>query len=545
MLNRRTFIVTAAAGLALPRGAVLSWQGPPFSANPFALGVASGDPAADGFVIWTRLAPEPLVVGGGVPSEPIELRWQIATDEGMSQVVNEGTSTADPAWAHAVHVEVDGLEPDRWYWYQFKAGSEISPVGRSRTAPPSGARTDAFRFAFASCQNWSDGFYVAYRDMVAQDLDLVIFLGDYIYEQGLSDFGGVRRVTVPSEVRTEPRTLDQYRLRHALYKRDLDLQAAHARFPWVVTWDDHEVDNDYAGETPNPVYSSDEFLVRRAAAYRAYYEHMPLRERARPKGPHLQLFRRLSFGDLVTINALDTRQYRSHQHLSCSAEEHMQNGGYCAPSLDPSRTMLGADQKNWLLDGLASSTATWNVLAQQVPMAQHDGQAGPGVVFGGAIGDKWDGYAYERDELLAAMAELSRDRPLNPVVITGDVHDNRVYLLKTDWNAFDDASAVAVEFVGTSITSEGDDPLMQDGGFTTRCGSMPDNPHQTFFDNHRGYVLCTVAPDQWQTEFRVVPTVAEATASASTLATFVVEQGRSLAEQASACPADGTPVAER
>ncbi|MGH2560311.1 MAG: alkaline phosphatase D family protein [Thermomicrobiales bacterium] len=545
MINRRTFILTAAAGLALPRRAVLSYQGPSFSANPFTLGIASGEPASDGFVIWTRLAPEPLVVGGGLPAEPIAVYWQVATDEGMSQVVKEGTAAADPAWAHALHVEVSGLEPDRWYWYQFKSGSEISPVGRTRTTAAAGAPIDQFRFAFASCQDWSDGFYVAYQDVVAQDLDAVVFLGDYIYEKGLSDFGGVRRTTVPREVRSQPRALDQYRLRYSLYKTDPDLQAAHAQFPWIVTWDDHEVENDYAGDTPNPIYPKEEFLRRRAAAYQAFYEHMPLRQSAQPRGPALPLYRRLAFGELIALNLLDTRQYRSHQHLSCSAEEHLANGGYCAPSLDPSRTMLGEEQKAWLLDGLSTSSSHWNVLAQQVPMAQNDTQAGAGVTFGGDIGDKWDGYAYERDDLLATMAEISRQRPLNPVVITGDVHDNRVHQLKTDWNSFDDASAIAVEFVGTSITSEGDDPLMKDGGFTTRCGTMPDNPHQSFFDNHRGYVLCTVTPDRWQTDFRVVPTVEEAVAPASTLATFVVEHGRPLAEQSTSCPAQGTPVAER
>lgn len=535
MINRRTFILTSAAGIVWPRMPFPRWDGPSFSGNPFTLGIASGEPAPDGFVIWTRLAPEPLAVGGGMPAGAVDVRWQVAADEGMTKVVSEGSATADPGWAHAVHVEVGGLEPDRWYWYRFQAGAEISPVGRARTAPAAGAAHDAFRFAFASCQNWADGFYVAHRDIAAQDLDLVVFLGDYIYEKGVSDLGGARCVTVPREVRTAPRTLDQYRLRYGLYKSDPDLQAAHARCPWVVTWDDHEVENDYAGDVPNPMYPTEEFLQRRAAAYQAYYEHMPLRQAARPTGPALPLYRRLSFGDLIALNVLDTRQYRSHQHLSCSADEHLHNGGYCAPALDPSRTMLGAEQKAWLLDGLAAATTRWNVLAQQVPMAQHDSQSGPGVLFGGDIGDKWDGYAYERDELLAAMAEMSRARPLNPIVITGDVHDNRVNLLKTDWNSFADASAVAMEFVGTSITSEGDRPLSRDGGFTTRCGPTPDNPHQRFFDNHRGYVRCTVTPEQWQTEFRVAPTVEDPDAPTTTLTTFVLERGRPIDEMAAAC----------
>ncbi|MBD2018750.1 alkaline phosphatase D family protein, partial [Leptolyngbya sp. FACHB-36] len=271
----------------------------------FSLGVASGEPLPDGVVLWTRLAPEPLN-GGGMPPQPMSVQWQVAVDEQMRRVVQRGTTIAVPELAHSVHVEVNGLEPARWYWYRFQAGDQQSSIGRTRTAPALTSHVDRLRFAFASCQHYEHGYYAAYRDMAAADLDFVVHLGDYIYE-GAATTGESRQHNGSDLV-----TLEQYRDRYALYKTDPDLQAAHAAFPWIVTWDDHEVAGNYANLTANG-QSQQAFLQRRASAYQAYYEHMPLRRSSRPQGANLQLYRRFSFGDLAEFNVLDTRQYRSKQ----------------------------------------------------------------------------------------------------------------------------------------------------------------------------------------------------------------------------------------
>ena len=298
--NRRSFLFAATAALAAPR----LWASPAFTAYPFTLGIASGAPLPDGVVLWTRLAPAPLD-GGGLPPAAIEVRWEVADDEGFRRIVGSGTTLAEPLLAHSVHVEVSGLAPARWYWYRFMAGDAVSPVGRTRTAPTAGAAVDRLRFAFASCQQYEQGFYAAHRHLAAEDLDLVVFLGDYIYE---SSWGSrhVRKHEGP-----EPTTLEQYRNRYARYKSDPDLQRSHAVFPWLVTWDDHEVDNDYANDRAEDL--DPDFLVRRAAAYQAYWEHMPLRTGARPNGPHMQLYGRHEFGRLARVHVLDGRQYRDHQ----------------------------------------------------------------------------------------------------------------------------------------------------------------------------------------------------------------------------------------
>ena len=489
LLPRRIFAVTATD-----------------SAPPFTLGVASGDPAPDGFVIWTRLAPRPLEPGGGMPSTPVEVEWVVAEDEALRHVVRRTTATASPEWAHSVHVEVDGLPPDRWYWYRFTTGGAASAVGRARTLPAAGATAQRLRFAFASCQKYEVGYYTAYEHMAREDLDLIVFLGDYIYEKD-DDDEAVR----PHGFR-EVFTLDDYRVRYALYKSDPALQAAHARAPWIVTWDDHEVSNDYAGAVHQfpERHTREEFLARRAAAYRAYYEHMPLRRTARPAGPDLQLYRRLDYGTLATFHVLDTRQYRTDQ----PAGPRRQSAG--PQVLDPAATMLGAEQRRWFFAGLAGSPAQWNIIAQQVIMAQVDvSTAGPGPI---VDVDKWAGYEHERREILRFL----RDRRIaNPVVITGDIHSNWANELSTD---FDDPAAppVAVEFVGTSISSGGhgvDRPDHLDA-------LLARNPCVKFHNNERGYVRCEVTPEEWRTDFRTVPDIARRDGPLLTRASFRVAAGQ-------------------
>ncbi|SFF90271.1 alkaline phosphatase D [Planifilum fulgidum] len=515
-MDRRRFLQEAGRITALSLGFTLSGAllknvpveaAPRFPSYPFTLGVASGDPMPDSVVLWTRLAPDPLN-GGGMPPRDIPVRWEVAADEGFRRVIQSGTAYARSDFAHSVHVEVSGLQPDHHYYYRFKAGSELSPVGRTKTLPAPNAAVPVLSFAFASCQHYEHGYYTAYRRMAEEDLDLVLHLGDYIYEHGTGEYlcpsGNVR-----SHNSRKPRTLEEYRNRHALYKTDPDLQKAHAAFPWVVVWDDHEVENNYAGTIPQGEEGRRDFIRRRMAAYRAYYEHMPLRSRFMPRRGEMRLYRRFRCGDLVNFHVLDTRQYRDNQ---------AGGDGWKPPgreSADPNRTLLGAEQERWLLSGLENSKARWNVIAQQVFFSKKDVRVGPGELLNM---DSWDGYPASRDRILKFIAEKGIS---NLVVLTGDVHSNWANEIKADFDR-PDSPTVGVEFVGTSITSDGD-------GFDTRrdiMGILAENPHIKFFNGQRGYVRCTVTPDIWRTDYRVLPYVSRPGAPITTRATFVVESGR-------------------
>ena len=510
-MGRRSFLRDTAGFLGLsaafPYINVRTAGGAQFSSNPFALGVASGDPLPDNVVLWTRLAPQPLA-GGGMPKEAVPVHWQVADDEKMSRVVKSGTATATSDLAHSVHVEVGGLQPARWYWYQFRVGSHVSPVGRTRTAPASGSVPERLNFAFASCQHYETGFFVSYRHMAAEDLDLVIHLGDYIYE----DAGRPNRIR--RHHGGEIKTLEDYRNRHAQYKTDPDLQRVHALFPWLVTWDDHEVDNNYADDIEEHGAPKQEFLARRSAAYRAYYEHMPLRRRSRPDGPNMPLYRSLSFGNLAEFSVLDTRQYRTDQPCGDG------NKTPCPGSLDPGATMLGAAQERWLFQKLDRSKARWNVIAQQVMMADVDHRVGPEMVLNM---DKWSGYAADRSRILSF---IQRRKPANPIVLTGDIHSNWVADLKTDFRD-PKSETVATEFVGTSISSGGDGTDVPAGV----QAYLPENPHIRFFNGQRGYVRCGLTPTRWQADYRVVSSVTRQDGTVSTRASFVVEDGKPGAER--------------
>lgn len=519
--NRRSFLralggtaTLGAVGIALSDRAKAANQAQGrFGGDPFTLGVASGDPLPDAVVLWTRLAPKPLEPDGGMPNRPIPVLYEVATDENMNDVVQRDVTFASPDWAHSVHVDATGLEENTEYYYRFHAGNEYSPVGQTKTAPAPGTSPDNFSFAFASCQSWPAGYYTAYKHMAEDDLDLVIHLGDYIYEYPISPSAGERSTELPRRFNTEINTLEQYRLRHALYKTDEDLQAAHAAFPWVVTWDDHEVENNYADEVSENNVPPEYFLERRANAYQAYFEHMPLRPSRMPTGPNLPLYRRFTFGDLVEFNVLDTRQYRSDQ--TSSVEE----------AQGPNRTLLGDVQEDWLIEGLAGSESQWNVLAQQVPFSATDENSDPDVENFGA-GDKWDGYRADRD---AVRDHMVRQSELNPVVITGDVHRNYVYDIKADFSN-PDSETVGTEYVGTSISSSGDGSGITDFGGTTN------EPHRRFYNDNRGYVRCSLTSEQWQTDYRVVEAVTYPDAPVSTPASFLTEAGNPGAQLISERP---------
>jgi alkaline phosphatase D len=411
-----------------------------------------------------------------------------------------------PDEAHSVRVELDQLPPAHEYFYRFEAGGAISPVGRTRTGPPANAAHPApLLFAFVSCQNYPDGFFASYAEIAAaSDIETVIFLGDYIYEGRNSD---VRRHVPAREVMT----LDDYRIRHAQYKTDVDLQAAHAAHPWLVTWDDHEFDNNYADVEMDPDMTVEQARARRAAAYRAYWEHMPLSRARKPVGPDLQLYRRFKWGSIATFNVLDGRQYRSDQP-DCRVPRDAD--GYCQGAQAPERTMLGTEQRDWLMQELATSRAHWNVIAQQTAFAPYDRSRGvPPREMG--VGDNWDGYVAERQLLLDWIAQHGTR---NPVVLTGDSHQAWVRNVPPDIHRFD-APPVATELMGTSVSSGGD----AEG--STEIGPLPGNPHILLRDDRRGYVRCVLTRDTWTSEFRLVPSRARGL-PASTLATAVIENGR-------------------
>ncbi|RID82991.1 alkaline phosphatase [Peribacillus asahii] len=514
-VDRRSFLQGAGkvAGLSLGLAIANSMGGfkveaaPVFKEYPFTLGVASGDPLSDSVVLWTRLAPDPLN-GGGMSSHIVPVQWELATDENFRNIIQRGTEHASPNLAHSVHLEVSGLKANTVYYYRFKSGNELSPVGRTKTLPAPGASVASMTFAFASCQQFEHGYYTAYKHMAKEDLDLVFHLGDYIYEYGTNEYlsptGNVR-----AHRGDEIITIEDYRNRYAQYRSDEHLRAAHASFPWIVTWDDHEVENNYANVIPEKDQSVEEFIKRRAAAYQAYYEHMPLRKSSLPHDGGMQLYRDFSYGDLANFYVLDTRQYRDDQANGDGSKAHT------AESLDPNRTLLGPEQEKWLLDNLGNSKSQWNVLAQQIFFAERKSGSSTAPKFSM---DSWDGYPAARQHITNFVA--GRDIN-NIIVLTGDVHASWASNLTTDYNN-PEAPIFGAEFVGTSITSGGDGSDVR----ADTAKTLSDNPHIKFFNNYRGYVRCQVTPEQWRADYRVVPFVTKPGADISTRASFVFQKNQ-------------------
>ena len=482
--------------------------------DPFTLGVASGDPEPEGFVIWTRLALDPLAADGlgGMPSSTYRVNWQVATDERFEDVVRAGATAADPAWAHSVHVEVAGLQPGREYFYRFRLGPHLSRSGRALTTPAPGSSPSSLHMAFASCSNYPAGLFTAYAALAAERPDVILHLGDYQYEGGGTGIGR-------THAGPETKTLAGYRQRHAQYKTDLDLQEAHAAAPWLVVWDDHEVDNNYADDVADRAVERPGFLDRRAAAYRAYYENMPLRRRSVPAGPDLDLYRRSTWGDLATLHMLDTRQYRSDQ--AC-------NDGYkdCPAADDPARSLPGLDQERWLLDGFRDSRQRWDVLGQQVFFGRRDNDPTAATT---VSMDAWDGYRASRQRITQGWVDAG---VRNPVVLTGDVHAHWAGDLYLDYDAVESTKPVGSELVTSSITSGGN-------GYDEADGTHPWaawNPNLRFWTNLRGYVSTTITPTEMTARFRCVPFVTTPGAEAFTRATFVIEDGVRGLQQEQAAP---------
>lgn len=482
---------------------------------PFTLGVASGDPLPDGFVLWTRLAPLFNAVDGrGGLSRPVPVRWRVATDAAMTRIVKRGEVMATERFGHSVHIEVAGLEAGRPYWYQFEGLGAQSPVGQARTTPAPHAIASA-RLGFVSCSHWERGYFSAYRHLAAEQPDLVFFLGDYIYDSSYAPGSGK---VFRAHGSGNARTLSDYRNRYALYKTDPDLQALHAAAPSVATWDDHEVQNDYANRwSQDPKIGVAQFLQQRAAAYQAFYEHMPLRASSVPKGADMRIYRRLDYGQLARFHVLDGRQYRSEQPCLPANGSHQGHVATnpCSDLRDPARTLLGWQQEAWLDQGFAQSKAQWNVIAQDLlvaPLIQRDlNNHRPG-----RWTDGWDGYMANRSRMLASIA---RHRVSNPVFWGGDIHSFWATELHADADN-PESTVVATEFVGSSVTSDGPpyDAFMQ---------IMPLNPHVKFFDSRqRGYVSVELEAQKMLTHFRVITDPRDPNATVSTLRSFVVEPGR-------------------
>ncbi|MEV6964840.1 alkaline phosphatase D family protein [Hamadaea sp. NPDC051192] len=504
-LSRRRFLGYSGAGTTAVLLGTGLWDTASASAKgikdyPFTLGVASGDPTSDSVVLWTRLAVDALAPDGksGMPDQTVPVQYQVATDENFTEVVRAGVAFATPQLGHSVHPEIYGLEPGRHYWYRFRVGSNVSPVGRTRTAPAPDSMPAQLQFAVASCQSYEGGHYTAYQHMAEEDLDLVLHLGDYIYETSyVADPRLHNGDPLPDHLHTECFDLNQYRMQYALYKSDVHLQAAHALCPWITTFDDHEVVDDWrsdthAGEDPAT------FRQRKADAYQAMYENLPLRHTQMPSGPDIRIHRRLSYGSLADFTMLDTRQWRS-AHVG---------------RFDPNATMLGGTQRDWLLDGFSSSTGRWQIIGNQQPMGQVDRDPDPDVI---RVFEAWDAYAVERELVLTEAHNRGVD---NLVVVTGDRHSNYFLDLKADYDD-PESPVVGVEIVGTSISSA------KDGADMLPVGEvyLQANPHMHFCNFQRGYNRVTVTPQELRSDFRVVPYISTPDAPITTRATFVVENG--------------------
>lgn len=512
-LDRRSFVRFAAAlagTAALTEAAPASWLRPTvrprFHRDPFLMGVASGDPDATSVVLWTRLVPEPFAPDGGMGKDSVRVTWELGEDELVRKVVQSGTTLATPELGHSVHLEVQNLQPDRHYWFRFRAGDAESPIGRTRTLPAADTMPKAARFAVTSCQNWEQGLFTAYTQMRNDDPDLVFHLGDYIYEYEAGRNGKVR-----THHGKEIESLDDYRMRHAQYRSDPLLQAMHAQCPWFVTWDDHEVDNNYANDVSEQKnVGKAAFLRRRAAGYQAYYEAMPLRLRSKPDGADMLLYRRASYGQLAELFVLDTRQYRSDQ------PNDDKRGPLRGEALAAGQTLLGAAQRRWLERGLGASRARWNVLAQQVMMAcaaTAKDQAGEPLY----SMDQWPGYFAERQ---AVLRHCQQQKVANPIVLTGDIHSNWCNELRLD-DRRSEQPVVATEFVATSLSSGGDG----NDGEKQRNELMTNNACVKFHNRQRGYLLCTVDAAQWRTDYVVMDRVETPGGTASVRASFVVADG--------------------
>lgn len=509
--SRRRFLALAgggAAGLAFalrrpdPAQAETTTK---INSYPFRAGVASGDPLPDSVVLWTRLITDPLDYTGGLPTTGrYRLEWQVATDERFTKIARSGTVTAFAENGYAVHVEAGGLQPSRRYWYRFRIGDHVSEPASTLTAPaPNESR--ALRFGFASCQNYRAGYFNAMRDAAGADLDAMLFLGDFIYEYGIVQINGGRPVSgIPSEAQVTATDLADYRFRYGLYRSEDDLLAVSQNTPFITTWDDHELANDYESGPLD--------LDRRAAAYRAFWENMPLRRPQQPRGSDARMYRRLRYGTMAQLDVLDTRQYRDPMVGATVPDE----GG----RRDPDLAMLGAEQEQWLLDGLGARRVRWNLLPQQLLLARLNTASGPDqpTQFSGGT---WDGYQATQQRVFSHVGEaLDAGRVRNFVALGGDVH--RCYASTVPRDTLDpEGPTIGVEVTSPSVSSALDfDPAANERAQIRRTM----NPLLAWADLHCGYGICDLDTDRMIIEVRGSDKVSVRD-EVRTLARFTVADG--------------------
>lgn len=513
MFNRRNFLAAAAVtGLAAP--GILKAQG--FLRDyPFQLGVAAGDPASDGFVIWTRLAPEPLALHGGMPRVNVPVDWEVASDGAFRNIVAKGTELARPELAHSVHVELSGLQPNRPYYYRFIAAGERSLRGRARTLPAIGSRVDALKFGVAGCQHYEAGYFGAYRHMAKEDLAFIYHYGDFIYEYS-SDYtyvDGLPARPVRKHAFRSLHDVNEFRLAYAQQLTDVDLQAARSVHAFLSSFDDHEIINDWVGltanwkmglETNDPDAASPEvFALKKQAAMQAWYEHMPVRRSLLPRNGMVALHREFRVGDLLSMQLLDTRQYRDDQPCQDGFKP------ACPDVYAKNAQVLGQQQEAWLAEKMKQGGQIWNSLAQQVTMMSLDRRRFPDEKEKILNLDSWAAYEAPRERMLQRMAGLD-----NCVVLTGDEHQAFCgdLVLKD--------KVVGAEFVATSISSGGD-------GSDKRNGTdqwLARNPELKFANDQRGYMVCDINREAWQTHYHVVDKVTTPTNNLSTRATALVDR---------------------
>ena len=485
--------------------------------DPFSLGVASGSPRSDGFVLWTRLAPKPLSTDAdsvdGMSGEAVTVAYEIADDPSMRRIVKRGGAIADSSYAYSVHAEITGLEAGRSYWYRFLSGEATSRVGRATTSPVAGSTLERLRFGFVSCSNYEHGYFSAYRHLANDNPDVALFLGDYIYDTVVQ--GQAVRKHADGVL---SKTLANYRNRYTQYHLDPDLQRFRAEVPALVTWDDHEVENDYGDKWSQTFLDPEKFLVQRAAGYQAFYENMPVRPSlSTPSGPVMRVYDRFTFGNLLEISMIDGRQYRSKPACYGPPKHgpgHAESDATCPELSDPARSMLGQQQEAWLFDGLAKSQARWNVIGQDVLMAHFARTDADKIT--GSWTDDWNGYPATRARLFQRIYET---RVSNPVVLGGDIHAFWANDLKLDFKN-PKSPIIATEFVGTSISSTAN------LSYEEVSGRLKDYPHVQFFDSRkRGYAYADVEHGKMSVQFQAISDASDPNASAYTLRSFTVETG--------------------
>lgn len=553
-ISRRELIQKALAGfgaVSLPIGLTACGDDHDTVMTPkvnvaFLHGVASGDPLKDRVILWTRITPDDN-------SARLEVVWEISTDESFSQIINTGKVETSQAQDFTLKVDADLLKADQHYYYRFKFGDVISPVGRTKTLAET---TSLVKFAVCSCSNYPAGYFHVYKEMAKQDFDVVIHLGDYIYEYGADGYATEDAVklgrTLAQDNSAEIVKLDDYRKRYALYRTDVDLQALHQRHPFIVIWDDHELSNDTWREgAENHQENEGNFIDRKLAALQAYFEWMPIRPVA--ENDHLNIYRQFDFGNLVQLSMLDTRILARDQQLDYAnymTAQGMDFARFQTDLISPTRTLMGHTQREWLEGKLAQSTATWNVLGQQVLMtkmmipaelllslgAVTSGQADAAAL--AALNaqitalvklkirmlagdqtltdqdrirlmtvapynlDAWDGYYAEREKLYAKAKQLNKKL----VVLAGDTHNAWQSTLRDV-----QGDKVGVELATSSVSSPGMEkylniPIEQLQEFEFAFTTLIDELEYTNL-NQRGYMKVSFTATEMTSEWVYINTI--------------------------------------